>query len=475
MKVCLLNDSFPPVIDGVANVVKAYADVLHAAKDTSVMVATPVYPDAGYEQYPYPIVAYPSLDVASITAGYRAGYPFPIKEIAAMTQFAPDVIHTHCPIVSCFIARSLRETTDAPVIFTYHTKYDIDIRRTIPLPHLQDESIRALVNNVSACDDVWAVSKGAADNLRSLGYEGNCIVMPNGVDFAKGRQSEELTSALSEEFRLKNDRVTFLFVGRMMNYKGLPLILDALEILKGKGCRFQMVFVGSGADRAGLIRKAKDMGFAVDVREEDGTITFAEESDARIIFAGAERQRERLRAWNTRADLFVFPSTFDTNGLVVREAAACGLASVLVRGSCAAEGVTDGRNGYLIEETAQDLARMLLWACEQRDALKQTGEHAMQEIYLSWPDAVHLAQKRYQEVLELKKAGRLKQHRPLADDPLFSMTADAVKRYIDTHTYEMPRYEGMLDNFEETLRSNRRRIEGLVSDLKDEFLNRNNG
>ena len=38
------------------------------------------------------------------------------------------------------------------------------------------------------------------------------------------------------------------------------------------------------------------------------------------------RDREILRAWNTRADLFLFPSTFDTNGLVVREAAACGLA-----------------------------------------------------------------------------------------------------------------------------------------------------
>ena len=69
--------------------------------------------------------------------------------------------------------------------------------------------------------------------------------------------------------------------------------------------------------------------------------------------------REIVRAWYTRADLLLFPSTFDTNGLVVREAAACGLGSLLVRGSCAAEGITDGRNGILIEENAASLAAVL--------------------------------------------------------------------------------------------------------------------
>ena len=468
MKICLLNDSFPPVIDGVANVVKSYADVLHERKNQEVIVGTPVYPDAGYEKYPYPVITYPSLDVTALTAGYRAGYPFPVREIAQMAQFAPDIIHTHCPIISCFIARSLREATGAPVVFTYHTKYDIDIRRTIPVPQLQKESIHAMVNNISACDDVWAVSHGAADNLHSLGYEGNITVMPNGVDFARGRQSEEYITRLNAEYDLPEGVPVFLFVGRMMNYKGLPLILDALQILKEEGKAFRMVFVGDGADRDHLIGTAEKLGFTVYVKDENG-ITKTGDSEAVILFAGAERSREMLRAWNTRADLFVFPSTFDTNGLVVREAAACGLASVLIEGSCAAEGVTDGRNGYLVREDFRSLAQCLSWACGHMEELHAAGEHAMSEIYLSWQDAVYLAEIRYAEVLEKKQAGQLPGHRKLADDPLFEMTADAVRRYIDMHTWTLPHYEGMLENFEETLRSGQRRIENIVDELTEDI------
>lgn len=78
------------------------------------------------------------------------------------------------------------------------------------------------------------------------------------------------------------------------------------------------------------------------------------------VFVGALRDREAIRAWYTRGDLLLFPSTFDTNGLVVREAAACGLGSLLIRGSCAAEGIQDGETGILVEETAESLAGALM-------------------------------------------------------------------------------------------------------------------
>lgn len=61
----------------------------------------------------------------------------------------------------------------------------------------------------------------------------------------------------------------------------------------------------------------------------------------KCIFVGPVYDRDILRAWNTRADLFLFPSTFDTNELVVSETAAC----VLIEGSCAAEGLTRKRHG----------------------------------------------------------------------------------------------------------------------------------
>ena len=86
MKVCLLNDSFPPNIDGVVTVVLNYADHLRRDHGAEVVVGTPEYPDAHYEQYPYPVIAYPSLDTTALMSGYRAGYPFSgkaLEELAA--------------------------------------------------------------------------------------------------------------------------------------------------------------------------------------------------------------------------------------------------------------------------------------------------------------------------------------------------------------------------------------------------------
>ena len=54
----------------------------------------------------------------------------------------------------------------------------------------------------SAFDEVWTVSHGAGENLRSLGYEGDWRVMPNGVDFAKGRVEEEIVRETCRDFDL---------------------------------------------------------------------------------------------------------------------------------------------------------------------------------------------------------------------------------------------------------------------------------
>ncbi|MBE6122240.1 MAG: glycosyltransferase family 4 protein [Erysipelotrichaceae bacterium] len=464
MKVCLLNDSFPPVIDGVANAVLNYAENLNEMNDTDVIVGTPFYPEGNYDTYPFRVIPYDSLDTSFLTGGYRAGMPFPVRQISEMASFQPDIIHTHCPISSCFVARSLRDITDAPVVLTYHTKYDIDIRNTVPTRLAQDESIRALVNNVSACDEVWTVSAGAGENLRSLGYEGEYKIVVNGVDFPKGRVPDEIVRETVKEYDLPSDLPVFLFTGRLMKYKGLPMLVDALRMLAEKE-DFRMVMIGQGNDSGELKQMIRDKGLRYDETDENGIISSHEGVEkGKIIFTGPVWDRAALRAWNCRADLFVFPSVFDTNGLVVREAAACSLASVLIRGSCAAEGITDGRNGYLIEESADALAEMLEYACRHRSELKQTGEHASDEIYLSWQDAVAYARKLYGELLEKKECGCLTGKKRMADDPLFEMTAEAAMKYAQISETDFPYLEGMLDNLAEF---HQKRREKIVSELKE--------
>ena len=211
-----------------------------------------------------------------------------------------------------------------------------------------------------------------------------------------------------EAYHIAPEETVFLFVGRMMWYKGVKISIDGLSIAKKKGCRFKMFFVGDGADRAEIEAYCEKVGIGED-----------------CVFTGAIQDREKLRSYFSLADLFLFPSTYDTNGIVVREAAACDCPAVLVRGSCAAEGITDGRNGILIEENGASMAEAVEAACGDRERLREIGRHAADEIYLSWDEAVDRAVKRYEVVIE--RYTREKRSRVLENE-MREMKAEFEKR-----------------------------------------------
>lgn len=388
--ICLLNDSFPPLIDGVANTVMNYAAELQSSPYQPVVI-TPNHPQARDEDFPYPILRYPSIQ-AQRFEGYPAGIPFSPEIARFLDERNVAILHSHCPIISTFMARQLRQITDAPLVLTYHTKFDVDIEHVIKSKPMQLAARKALVANISACDEVWAVSRGAGENLRSLGYEGDYVIMTNGVDLPRQRADERAIQAATRGYDLPNGVPVYLFVGRLMWYKGLRIIEDALAALNARGKDFRMVFIGTGDDSEEIRTYAQTRGIA-----------------HKCIFTGAIHERELLRGWYSRADLFLFPSTFDTNGLVVREAASCGLASVLIRNSCAGEGVCDGWNGFLIEENPESLVALLLTLSPGETAA--VGENASRELYISWEDAVKNARERYEIILDRHRSGLYPPHR----------------------------------------------------------------
>lgn len=396
-EICLLNDSFPPLIDGVANAVTNYARVLTESDSFSACVVTPENPGADDSRFPYPVIRYPGLDLTK-TIGYTAGNPFSGRLQLSLNERDICLLHTHCPVMSNILARELRGSMKVPIVMTYHTKFDVDIANITDLELLRDGLIHALVDSVSACDELWTVSDGAGKNIQSLGYEGDYIVMPNGVDIPRQSISETEMMKLTSGTDIPAGVPVFLFVGRMMWYKGIRIILDALAALKSRSLDFRMIFIGGGGDYNEILSVCSQLQL----------------SD-RCIFLGPVHDRTVLTAWYRRADLFLFPSTFDTNGLVVREAAACSLGTVMIKGSCAAEGVTDNVDGLLVEENAASLAVCLATVMNCKDFLRSVGEKASENLYLSWDDAVKTAMDRYETVLDNWRSGRYPKHRNPAD------------------------------------------------------------
>ena len=380
LKVGLFNDSFPPILDGVANATVNYAKSIHKLYGSAV-VATPWYPKVK-DQYPFKVIRYSSANVSK-RIGYRMGNPFNPLLIKKLERENLDIMHIHSPFTSAFLARVVRRYTGAPIVFTYHTKFDLDIEKRVAFNPLKTASIKLLLNNINACDEVWVVSEGAGENLKSLGYTGDYYLMENGTDFVKGRADNSIIRAIESQYGISPNETVYLFVGRMMWYKNLKFIIDGLAHAKNNGAKFKMLFVGEGVDRAEITEYATEMGLG-DV----------------AIFTGPIYDREMLRAYFSRANLFLFPSTYDTNGIVVREAAACSCPALMVEGSCAAEGITHEDTGILIRETVEELSEQIYKGTQDHERLRHIGQNAADKIYLSWDDAVGKAVLRYHEVIK---------------------------------------------------------------------------
>lgn len=385
LNICLMNDSFPPLIDGVSNTVQNYANIL-TNMGHDVTVAVPNFPNA-FDSYNYNVLRYKSFPTTKLV-GYRTGYPFSASLLNELENKNLDILHSHCPFASTILGRVARERIDIPLIMTYHTKFDIDIERVLKNKLATDTVVKAVVENISSCDEIWAVSNGAAENLREIGYNGDIYIMKNGVDFPKGESREKEIEQILLKYKINKTKPIYLFVGRLRWYKGVKIILEGLAKLKKIGRDFTMIFIGKGEDQEEMENYAKELGIY-----------------EKCLFVGAIYDRNELRRFYSLSDLFLFPSSYDTFGLVVVEAAACKTPSILIKNSAAAENVKDGINGWTIDENAESMFNCLSQIGNKMDLLKNAGEKAYETLYFSWEDSLKEAYERYLIVIDKYKSG----------------------------------------------------------------------
>lgn len=392
LKIALFNESFPPFIDGVANVVKSYADIIHENYG-DVFVVTPRLKGV-YDDYPYRVIRYHSVPTNQ-KIQYPAGNPLSVPAIREILKEKPDLIHVHSPFSCSVLAKMCTLDNEIPVVVTYHTKFEQDIDCKISSSAAKRVATKFVKNNLKSADEIWAVSSGCGDSLRTIGYKGPYRVMHNGTDFKKGIAPQNEIDSICEKYRIAPDETVLLYVGRMMWYKNIKLILESVQRVYSHNQKIRLVMVGDGLDMSEIKSFAKRMGML-----------------QYVTFTGAVRDRELLRAFYSRADLFLFPSTYDTSGLVVKEAAACGTPSVLVKNSCAAEGVVDGMSGFLCDENVLDCSNVIMNTIKYPSFAKEVGENASKYVYLSWDDAVEKAYSRYEDIISIwHELPRLRRHK----------------------------------------------------------------
>ena len=378
MNVAIITDSFPPIMDGVSRSALGYAKALHDGGYGKCIVIAPRVPDLKYD-YPFPVYRFPSVKLPYDQ--YRAGHPIVPHLIRKLKPLNIDILHAHSPFISMTLARQLRRYMKVPIVFTQHTKWDFDISTAVSSKMLQKKIERYVYWNLSKADELWAVSRGAGEHLISRGYKGNYIVMPNGTDFPKGSVDPELQAQINSRFNLPDGVPVLLFVGRMMWYKNISLILDTLELLHKSNFDFRMIFVGDGDNLPEIKKTSADKGLS-----------------GLVHFAGKISDRKILMSYFVRSDLFVLLSTYDNAPLVIREAAACACPSIVLHGSATAEMIDDGVNGFTVKENAVFAAEYIKKIFSDRKRLEEISLAASEQVYLTWEKAIERSVERYEIV-----------------------------------------------------------------------------
>jgi glycosyltransferase involved in cell wall biosynthesis len=305
--------------------------------------------------------------------------------LRALRAARPDVVHVHGFGPVSLLGVHFARRTRTPLLITWHTDavaYVAHYRYLAPFLHFWAAVVRKACGSpffaardartdhlaatlVRTADLVLAPSEKTARKLRELRSETPIRTVPTSV--------VPISAAAATPVPLPEIAgPMLLYVGRVAPEKGIALLLDAFDILRESHPEATLVMAGDVRCARGLKRRLR-------------------EARLRNVVLTGEVERGCLAGLYERAELFVFPSLTDTQGLVLQEAAHAGLPIVVVDGELRSPGATT-----VCEPSPRALAAAMAdvlgddfrpatpcratRAAEARDASAR-DRHAMTEIY----------------------------------------------------------------------------------------------
>lgn len=377
----LFNESFPPVMDGVAVCVQNYAYWLQQ-KVGGVSVITPNKMGANYGQYPYEV-----LDYLSVPVPFRHPYVTGIAQIdplfrAKLARRKFRIVHAHSPFSSGLMAAQVAKSQNIPLVATFHSKFKDDFKKVVPSDMLVDQAIKIVMEFFDRADEVWVPQASVEEVIREYGYKGHVEVVDNGSDLVAD-YPESYFEDSRRVLGIAPDEFVFLFVGQHIWQKNTRFIIEGLERIKD--LPFRMFFVGTGYAADEMKQLVHDKGL-----------------DSKVTFTGMLTERDQITRYYAAADLFLFPSLYDNAPLVVREAAALHTPAVMIEGSTAATILRDGENGFLVQDSLDDFEARLRALYADRPQVRRVGAAASRSIVRSWEDVVDEVLDRYNHIIARK-------------------------------------------------------------------------
>jgi len=382
LKIVMGMDEYLPDVDGVVRCMNNYCRVLSNQAEVTAIV--PKNRKNYVDNFPYKVIRCRSFYVPILRQYY--GIPANDRKFKKQVYSGEyDIIHLHSPFNMGKFALKMARAKNIPIVATFHTNFRPIFKSIFKSKFITEKIIKSIGRFFNKLDEIFVCSPEVEKQARSFGYTGKISYMPFGTNFEKVADVEALAARADEKFNTDKDELVFLYVGRLMELKRIDYILESLKIVKDKGIKFRFYICGKGMYE----NKLKDLCKKLGLTDEEVVFTgFLGEEEVKLLYA--------------RSDLFLFPSLYDTFGLVKVEAAAFGTPCMLIKDSAAAFGVTDNKNGYISEDSVEQFAHRIIEAVSDRKKLKETGENAARDLYFNWSDCTDILMKKYKEIIDEK-------------------------------------------------------------------------
>ncbi len=384
LKIGLFLDTFYPQTDGVVVVVDNLARIL--CKDNDVTVIVPeTDKDLNYNDFPYKIITINSHHFLNTE------YQFSFKPSRFSKKYKDilsenfDIVHIHSPFMIGRLGLSIAKRLNVPSIITMHTLFDREVKKYLKKDFIVKRVVNNLINVYNKCDSSIAVNKNTALQYKKYGYKYESNIIYNGTDIKELKDKKEAIKKVNDLFGLKEDENVLLFVGRLNEVKNIFFLLDSLKLLKENGIKFKMFYVGTGPDEEKLKKKIAEYKMEKD-----------------IILTGKIADRDLLSSIYLRADIFLFPSTFDACSLVQIEAAINETPGLFIKGSTTAETIEDNVNGYLEVEDRNAYKDRIKEILENKSKLKDVSKKAKKTLARNFEDVAKETYELYLKEIEKK-------------------------------------------------------------------------
>lgn len=340
MKIGIFTNNYLPNPYGVTGSVESFRQEFEKLGH-EVYIFAPRY--AEYADTNPSVFRYPSLDI-----NVKFRFPVPIPWSGKMDRIIDglelDIIHVQHPNLLGAAGLRWARRKSIPVVFTWHTLYDryAHFAKVIPEKLAAKWLIRQAASFANRCDQVIVPTESIKAIIRGWGVSNpNVAAVPTGIDERLFEKSNRFR--IRQALKIKENDLVLLLVSRLTQEKNVMFVMQAVAPLIQENVKIKFIVVGGG-DHLDSMRR----------------VTHEYQIEDQVFFAG-EVPRAEVKDYYAAADMFVYGSTSETQGMIITEAMYAGLLIVAVAATGVSDQVTSGVNGTLVPEDVNEFR----WAVER--------------------------------------------------------------------------------------------------------------